>query len=167
MWVKLDDGFTDHPKIMAVGPMAAWLHVCALCYCGRFLTDGEVPKVQVRKLADVKNPDKLAGALVDAGLWFDAGNAYLIHDYLDYNPTREKVEQDREAARQRAAKRGRKGGVVSGEVRANFAEDSKPRPGPSRRTSSAHAGGDRSSGYAYSDEDDYDDRYDGYPQAAS
>jgi hypothetical protein len=119
-WVKLDDQFPDHPKIVKAGTDAAWLHVCGLCYCGRFLTDGEIPKNQVKRLADLPNPMKLAKRLCDVGLWLDAGDAFIIHDFLDFNPSKEKVEAERAAARERMAKRGRNGGRSSAEVRANF-----------------------------------------------
>ncbi len=39
-WIKIDDQFSDHPKIIEAGPLAGWLYVSSLCYCGRYLTDG-------------------------------------------------------------------------------------------------------------------------------
>lgn len=98
-WVRLDDGFADHPKIEAAGPMAAWLHVAALCYCARHLTDGRVPKVKARRLVDIPSPGKHIAALVAAGLWLDDGDDYVIHDYLDYQPSRAQVEVEREKER--------------------------------------------------------------------
>jgi hypothetical protein len=49
-WVKLDDQFPSHPKMVLAGGDAAWLHVCALCYCGQHLTDGKFPKAIVGRL---------------------------------------------------------------------------------------------------------------------
>lgn len=106
-WVKIDDQFTDHPKVVAVGPVAGWLYLCGLTYCSRFLTDGHIPAAQVRRLADVKNPDRLAAALVEAGLWESCDGGYRVHDYLDYNPSRERVLQTR-AVRADAGSRGGK-----------------------------------------------------------
>jgi hypothetical protein len=114
-WAKLDDQFPDHVKVMGAGPLASWLHVCGLCYCGRMLTDGYIPFRQVRKLADVDNPEELAAILVREGLWEEAPGGYVIHDYLDYNPSREKVE----ATRQARSEAGRAGGLRSGEARAS------------------------------------------------
>lgn len=39
-WVRLDDGFADHPKIAALDDRAFRIHIWALCYSARHLTDG-------------------------------------------------------------------------------------------------------------------------------
>lgn len=106
-WAKIDDHFATHPKIIAAGGDAAWLHVCALCYCAEHLTDGLVPKALVGRLSDRKRPHALASRLVEVGMWLDDGEAYRLHDYLDWNPSREQVLREREAAKERRAKRGR------------------------------------------------------------
>jgi hypothetical protein len=112
-WVKLDDDFSDHRKIMAVGPLAAWMHVCALCYCARLLTDGFIPAAQVRKLADVDDAMSLAELLVREGLWERVEGGYRIHDYLEYNPSKEQVE----ATKLVRAEAGKQGGIKSGATR--------------------------------------------------
>ena len=96
-WAKLDDQFTDHPKILAAGPLAGWLFICGLCYASRYLTDGYIPLVQVRKLADLENAAELAERLVESGLWARMDDGYMIHDYLEYNPSRLQVLAAREA----------------------------------------------------------------------
>lgn len=122
-WVKLDDDFSDHRKIMAVGPLAAWMHVCALCYCARLLTDGFIPAAQVRKLADVDDATSLAALLVREGLWQSAEGGYRIHDYLEYNPSREQVE----ATKAVRAEAGKQGGIKSGVTRqANVKQFASP-----------------------------------------
>src|SRR5215207_3410137 len=96
-WVKLDDNFPDHPKVMQAGPMAMWLYVSGLCYCGRLLSDGRIPRGQVRKLADVDGAMELAARLVQVGLWEECDEGFRIHDYLHYNPSREQVQAERAA----------------------------------------------------------------------
>lgn len=135
-WAKIDDGFTDHPKVIAAGPMASWLYVCGLTYSARLLTDGFIPAGQVRKLADVDGATALADTLVSVGLWERAEGGFQIHDYLEYNPSAEKVKAERKAAQERMQK------LRSGEVRANKERSSgagsgelqAPRPVPSRPT---------------------------------
>lgn len=105
-WTKLDDHFPDHPKVIAAGPLASWLFVCGLAYCGRLLTDGFIPSGQIRKLADVEDAHGLARTLVEVGLWERAEGGYRVHDYLDYQPSKEHVLQTREVR----AEAGRKGG---------------------------------------------------------
>jgi len=107
-WVRLDDSFADHPKVERAGPLAAWLHVTALCYCARHLTDGRVPKTKALRLADVASPQDHVDALLRVGLWHEDGDDYVIHDYLEYQPARADVEADRLAARTRMAKKRQK-----------------------------------------------------------
>jgi len=104
VWVRLDDQFPDHPKILAAGPVASWLYVCGLAYSARLLSDGFVPTAQIRKLADVPNPAKLVDTLVRVGLWEAVDGGYMIHDFLEYNPPSEKIRAEREAAKERMRK---------------------------------------------------------------
>ena len=102
-WIKIDDQFADHPKVIQAGPLAGWLYVCGLTYAGRYLTDGFIPAGQLRKLADVDNAPELAERLVAARLWEEADGGYMIHDYLKYNPSRAEVEAERESRAKRQA----------------------------------------------------------------
>ena len=104
-WVRLDDGFTEHPKIVAAGGDAAWLHVCALAYSNRNLTDGTIPKGVLVRLSDRKEPQKLALRLCDNGLWIDEGDRWRIHDFHDFQPTAEQVKHERAQARERQRRR--------------------------------------------------------------
>lgn len=104
-WVRLDDQFPDHPKIDQAGPLAGWLFVCGLAYCNRQLTDGFIPKATMPRLSTVPNPAKVARALVDAGLWDAVDGGWQVHDYLDFQPSRDKVLAERAAATARQQKR--------------------------------------------------------------
>lgn len=84
-WVYLDDRFPEHPKVEAAGDEAGWLFVCGLAYVNRNTTGGTIPKTKVPKLTGLKNPARLATALVRENLWEDKGDSYLIHDYEDWN----------------------------------------------------------------------------------
>jgi hypothetical protein len=115
-WFKLDDQFPNHPKVRKAGDAAAWLYVCGGCYCAQYLTDGFIPKVVVPSLTAIRKPLEQASMLVAFDLWHDRGDEFEVHDYLVYNPTRAKVEAEREAARLRAAN----GGKSSRKVRAKL-----------------------------------------------
>ena len=109
-WVKLDDQFSDHPKVLEAGPLASWLYVCGLTYAAKHLTDGFIPSGKIRALADVDNPQALADKLVATGLWDRVDNGYIIHDYLEYNPTSEETKRKRAAnAKRQAEYRGKQG----------------------------------------------------------
>jgi hypothetical protein len=94
-WVRLDDAFHAHPKLAALGTRtlpAVGLYVLGLTWSSAYLTDGVVPKGQLHKLGGTP---ALAAALVDAGLWERTDVGYRIHDYLEYNPSRERVQAGR------------------------------------------------------------------------
>lgn len=129
-WAKLDDQFPTHPKVMRAGPEAAWLFVAGLCYCARHLTDGLLPKCAVVTLVSVRNVQRLVAKLVDVGLWEDVGDDYLVHDYLEYNPSRADVEGVRDSAnvRMNAARSSEERSREQTEEGSSEVHPSRPRP---------------------------------------
>lgn len=131
-WVKLDEDFANHPKVRQAGPLGIAMQVAALGYCNKYLTDGFVPRTVVPSLLNLEGlamrcwSGELVGGgedatwqlvvedLIDAGLWEQAEGGYRIHDYLEYQPSRAQVLQER-AQKQEA---GRKGGKASTQARA-------------------------------------------------
>jgi hypothetical protein len=89
-WVRLEDTFCEHPKIETLGDLPFRLHVKAICYANRNLTDGYVPDIAARAMGGPKHK-RAARALIDAGLWELARGGYRIHDFLDFQPSREAV----------------------------------------------------------------------------
>jgi hypothetical protein len=103
-WVKLDDQFPDHPKVIEAGPMASWLYVCGLAYANRFLTDGFIPERQAHRLVDLDDLAPMIDRLVSVGLWEIVEGGYHIHDFLEYQPSAEKVKAERAANAERQAR---------------------------------------------------------------
>lgn len=101
-WVKLDDNFPSHPKVLEAGDLAAWLYVCGLCYSGNNLTDGFIPDFALPRLTALPKPAGLADRLVKVGLWEVVKGGWQVHDYTKKQRTKERVEREREAARVRA-----------------------------------------------------------------
>ena len=148
-WIRLDDGFADHPKILAAGPLAAILQVRALCWSSRHLTDGFIPPEALPGLlvgfgdlgietAYVGNPPIASfghqadecdwpALMVDAGLWEPHQHGYLIHDFLAYNPCKRDVLVMREQKR----KAGKRGGIQSGKRRSKREAQCLPSAMPS------------------------------------
>lgn len=93
-WVRLDDQFHDHPKVVDAGPLAEALFFRGLTYAARYLTDGFVPAGVLRRMGDMDAVAE-AGRLVACGLWETTEGGWLIHDYLDYQPSKERVVEDR------------------------------------------------------------------------
>jgi len=119
MWARLDDAILDNPKIIEAGALGFALHVAAITWCARNLSDGFIPKRRVGQLLDLTSlhvseateaqvrhavtAADVAADLARIGLWHDRGRMWELHDYLDYNPPRERVLARREAARKRRA----------------------------------------------------------------
>lgn len=105
-WVRLDDGFVDHPKVADLSDGAFRFHVAALCYCARNLTDGRLDSRAIKIVAAACNtrPFKRVTELSNAGIWFKDDTeqgVFLINDYTDYNPTKEQVTAERKQAAER------------------------------------------------------------------
>lgn len=103
-WLKLDDGFCDNPKVIGLSARAFRTYVQGLCYCAKHLTDGRIPaKVQ-------RNSSQTAKELVAARLWaIDDDGTIVVHDYLEWNPSKASVQAKREedaARKQRENPRG-------------------------------------------------------------
>jgi hypothetical protein len=114
MWSRLDDQAPLHPKWMALArdwqtwAAAKALWVDGLAYCNRYLTDGLIPQAWVYSNTPMPRETALAAAeaLVSVNLWERASNGdYIVHDFLDYNPSRQEVLEKRakDAARKAAA----------------------------------------------------------------
>jgi hypothetical protein len=114
-WVRIDDGFPNHPKIIGLSDGAFRLYITALCYSNAYLTDGIIPINTVKKLSNSRH----ISALVGANLWEICGDDIKILGYDEYQFTKEKVETERKKAAdrmQRSRSLRRTDGVTSGEV---------------------------------------------------
>jgi hypothetical protein len=100
-WVRYDDNWYDHPKVIETSFEARGFHVTATTYCGRHLTDGRLTSRQIAHLSEGRT--ELAQELVDHRLMERDGDAWVLHDFLDYNPSRAENEAKREGAKERAA----------------------------------------------------------------
>ena len=100
-WAKLDDRFHSHPKALQAWerePAAVGLYALALSWVAAHETDGRVPSEWINRQVPVQlDRDRLTETLTEAGLLEPNGEGWLIHDYLDYNPSREQAQAKREA----------------------------------------------------------------------
>lgn len=100
-WVRLDDSFPEHPKIARLGDTALAMFVVGLAYCNRNLTDGFIPnQVGLGQLRYCDgNPVPAIRELEKVGCWDKVPGGWQVHDYFDYQPSRESVLKDREKER--------------------------------------------------------------------
>ncbi|MEU8275709.1 hypothetical protein ACFYOK_10790 [Microbispora bryophytorum] len=111
VWLRFDDQFPIHRKVSRLSDAAFRLHVSALFWCARNLTDGVVPEEDLDDVcARVRTPERFVTELVKRGLWHEAGqecssefcpapvdDGWAIHDYLEFQPSKAKVAKDRQA----------------------------------------------------------------------
>lgn len=109
-WFRVDDGFSDHPKVHALqesrhwkGAMALW--TLAGSWCAKHEKDGEVPAHTVKRLGGTKQE---AEALVSVGLWERTTDGYRFHEWAERNPLREELDAKREKTKSRVSEWRRK-----------------------------------------------------------
>lgn len=107
-WVKVDDGFPDHPKTLVLSLAAQGLWLVGLCYANRLMTDGQVPAALLRRMGD-QAAWPAAEELMAVGLWHETATGWEIHDYLQYQRSRTQIEAVSEAR----AEAGRRGGQAN------------------------------------------------------
>jgi len=100
-WLRLDDGFDEHPKIAQLNPEDAWRWVRTLLYCGRQRRDGEVSVAVLERVLGWD--EKGIGWLASIGLLDEyevVDNSvekkvlsYRVHDWQVYNGARTGAER--------------------------------------------------------------------------
>ena len=108
-WVKVDDQFYDHPKAIKAGRDGRDLFIAGLCYCAAQLTDGFIAAESVPLIAakaGIPNAKKAATTLVSVGFWDSVDGGYSVHEYLEYNPSGDKIKADRAAAKEHGLREG-------------------------------------------------------------
>lgn len=135
-WVKLDDQWMDHPKIIEAGRDARDMWLASITWCAKHLTDGFfpanlIPQLAVMAGADVANCQEFASRLLALCLWDATDNGYMVHDYLEYNPSRETVISTREARKEAGSAGGKaKASKNRSKMLANEQQKSAPSPSP-------------------------------------
>jgi len=104
--VRVDDSWPWHPKALQVGPIGQALFIASLAYCNKYLTDGYLSTSVIPSLVPLSEfpagtLEATIERLIAARLWEPAPNGYKVHDYLDYQPSRETVLRQRAEAKER------------------------------------------------------------------
>ena len=140
MWLKIDDGLIEHPKMYRAGvhlggrygrQRAFSVYMAGLSWASRQLADGEIPGETVRSFVIDPRPIDVAFvlSLPDVLLWHRDGDLYRIHDYFHHNPTAETVKKKRDEDRLRKR--------LSGAIPAGFQPESARNPNGIRSDSRA------------------------------
>ena len=100
-WVKIDDATPLHPKVIHAGAQALGVWLACLCYAQRTLSDGFIPIKDLPYLLPGAQVHRAMKRLVKERLMEVVPGGYRIHDYSDFQPTREQVLAERKANRER------------------------------------------------------------------
>ena len=109
-WARFDDDLPFNPKIVSAGNEAVGAWVRMICWSAGHGTNGRVRRSVALLIA---GGEKKLASLVKSGLLDINGNDFVVHDFLDFNPSAEEVE----AARAARSEAGKRGGIRSGEAR--------------------------------------------------
>lgn len=118
-WAKIDDQFYLNPKNDTISRDEQDLYLAGLVYCNGQLTDGFIPDGKIAllavwaKLPIEANAQALACLLVEHCYWERSTGGYTVHDFLDWNMSREEVL----AMKTARSEAGKRGGIVSAEKR--------------------------------------------------
>lgn len=167
-WVRISDDFYDNPKFQQVTAAAVGMWVAAMSYANRNLTDGFISKRALSSLVNLEGlayvgpmsgddarPEYLQGELVDSGILHGPGHGcphcpdvpdgwFVIHDYLQFQPSRDEVEERRAEVARKRSEAGRKGaearwgngknGKTMAKGIATEWQTDGPNPNPNRQT---------------------------------
>jgi hypothetical protein len=105
--LRVYDEFLEDETITSLSHQAYRLHMSALIYCSRNLTDGVVTAKAVKVLQAILGfpQRRYILELVDAGVWVAVdGTDFRIRNYLEFNPDAATVKRERAKARERMRK---------------------------------------------------------------
>lgn len=106
-WIRLSDDYNDHPKFDNLSDGAFRLWHQGMGFCRKFKTDGMIPIKTVRefKAFQPKRMKELMTPWQDGEnpLWHDRGHGWgvIVHDYLQWNPSKDEDTERRDGSRQR------------------------------------------------------------------
>lgn len=123
-WVKIDDQAPRNAKLLRAGPAAAWMWLCGIAHGQAQMTEGFIEDIAIDTIGvrGAERSRKLADALVECGLFERVEGGYQVHDYLDFNETREEALARKVTSHAGKVAAGRAGGIASGIARSNEAK---------------------------------------------
>ena len=106
-YARFDDELDGHPKVRRVGYEAFGVWCAAIIHSSKYLTDGRIDREWFEeKLPQPKRRSQILGRLVENDMLEANGVGFVVHDYLEHNPSRVEVEDRRaKAAAKKAGQR--------------------------------------------------------------
>ncbi len=118
-WLRMDDSWTEHPKLAGLSDRAFRMYTRSMTYSSRSLTDGFIPRQHALAWGSLKR----CYELVSAGAWHDErtrllcncqtaaarGLGFYVHDFLQWNDSKVQVVERRRKDSERKAERNHPG----------------------------------------------------------
>ena len=93
-FVRIAEGYDEHPKVLPLSDAAFRAHVESICWASRNpRQNGVIPRSVARK----KWRPKVIAELMAARLFDESPEGVVVHDYLDFNRSAEEVSAYRDA----------------------------------------------------------------------
>lgn len=112
-WARVESTHPFNSKILSLSDTAFRLHIAAICVATQEMTDGRLSSDQVETiLMSVKRRRGAKQAwqeLIDKGLLDVDSNGVTVHDYLDYNDSRDKILRNKALSKDRQDRFRKKG----------------------------------------------------------
>jgi hypothetical protein len=107
-WIRFDNGIGNHRKALELSEHlylpALGLFLVSVAYCDQQRTDGFMPAKALPRIS-FGDYQLAADELVRVGLFETVQDGYQIHDYLDWQMSREQIEAQSKRQRDKALKR--------------------------------------------------------------
>lgn len=126
-WHVVDDSLLERLAHLGVSVEHAYLHLEALAYCSRLGTDGVLP-MDLGLVSRIPEPVHGAVALWNVGLWEpDPGAGWQIVGYLNEQRSAQRIQEDKQRARERAERSRRHKAGDHSMCRASYCKDAASR----------------------------------------
>jgi hypothetical protein len=132
-WFRIEGKMPQHAKYAPLSDAAFRLAITAGAWCADNMTDGMLPKPMVSALTRAPRGKALevaVASLVEAKIWEDKSGSWLIHDFLDWNLSREDWEKKVKAAKA--------GGAAKAAKSTKQQKSSVPHGKPNGRQAASH-----------------------------
>jgi hypothetical protein len=128
-WLRIDDKFSRHPKVLKLSRSQRWTWLEVLCYCAEYQTGGKVPE-SVKKGVPTATVSVL-NRFVSVGLLDIDEDAVLhVHDWKDYNGADAKILALERKRRQRVTQMSRTERDIHRDKNVTRAQARAPAPSP-------------------------------------
>ena len=110
-WTRIDGLFLKNAKIQRAGVYGMALYLSGLIHCNNSMTDGFIDEALLPGLcgdAFQTVGKKSAKKLVEVGLWNKVEGGYVVNDFLDFNRSKDEIEEINQKRAEAGAKGGRK-----------------------------------------------------------